>query len=42
MVGFGEIALLLNQKRTATIIAYSVQGCDTWTLSADVFKYIIA
>lgn len=40
MIGFGEIALLMNDKRTASIIA---QGdCDCWVLSADVFKHIIA
>lgn len=39
-VGFGEIALLLNSKRTASIIANS--DCQTWSLSADVFKHIIA
>lgn len=42
MVGFGEIALLLNVKRTASIIAKSEAGCNTWVLSADVFKHIIA
>jgi cAMP-dependent protein kinase regulator len=42
MIGFGEIALLLNDRRTATVSAASKEGCDTWVLSADVFKYIIA
>ena len=42
MIGFGEIALLLNEKRTASVISLSESGCDTWVLSADVFKNIIA
>ena len=42
MIGFGEIALLLNDKRTASVIAIGEEGCDTWVLSADVFKHIIA
>lgn len=42
MIGFGEIALLMNSKRTASIIAVSKGGCESWVLSADVFKYIIA
>ncbi len=42
MVGFGEIALLLNSKRTASVVSISEQGCNTWVLSADVFKHIIA
>lgn len=42
MIGFGEIALLLNDKRTATVIAIGESGCDCWVLSADVFKHIIA
>jgi cAMP-dependent protein kinase regulator len=42
MIGFGEIALLLNDRRTATVSAASKEGCDTWVLSAEVFKYIIA
>lgn len=41
MVGFGEIALLLNSKRTASVIAAS-EECSAWVLSADVFKHIIA
>ena len=40
MIGFGEIALLYNDKRTATITAIS--DCETWVLSGDVFKQIIA
>jgi CRP-like cAMP-binding protein len=40
MIGFGEIALLYNDKRTASITAIS--DCDTWVLSGDVFKQIIA
>jgi cAMP-dependent protein kinase regulator len=42
MIGFGEIALLLNDRRTASITAKSPEGCDTWVLAADVFKHIIA
>lgn len=40
MIGFGEIALLLNDKRTATVTA--ADDCRCWVLSADVFKHIIA
>jgi CRP-like cAMP-binding protein len=40
MIGFGEIALLLNSKRTATILAVTDTKC--WSMSADVFKHIIA
>lgn len=40
MIGFGEIALLLNDKRTASVIALG--DCDCWVLTADVFKHIIA
>lgn len=40
MIGFGEIALLLNDKRTASVIAHN--ECECWVLSADVFKHIIA
>ena len=42
MIGFGEIALLQNDKRTASVIAQEEQGCNCWVLSADVFKHIIA
>lgn len=42
MIGFGEIALLLNDKRTASVIAMGDEGCECWVLSADVFKHIIA
>ena len=40
LIGFGEIALLYNDKRTASITA--VTDCETWVLSGDVFKQIIA
>ena len=40
MIGFGEIALLYNDKRTASITAIS--DCECWVLSGDVFKQIIA
>lgn len=40
MIGFGEIALLYNDKRTATITA--ITDCEIWVLSGDVFKHIIA
>ena len=40
LVGFGEIALLYNDKRTASITALT--ECETWVLSGDVFKQIIA
>ena len=40
MIGFGEIALLYNDKRTASITA--ITDCETWVLSGDVFKHIIA
>ena len=40
MVGFGEISLLYNDKRSASVIA--VTECDTWVLVGDCFKYIIA
>jgi len=42
MIGFGEIALLMNDRRTASVTASSQHGCDTWVLAADVFKHIIA
>jgi CRP-like cAMP-binding protein len=38
-VGFGEIALLYNEKRTATI--KTVDPCDLWILEGKVFKNII-
>ena len=40
MIGFGEIALLYNDKRTADVTA--IDECETWVLSGDVFKQIIA
>jgi CRP-like cAMP-binding protein len=38
-VSFGEIALLYNERRTATVVA--VETCDTWVLEGKVFKNII-
>lgn len=40
MIGFGEIALLQNDKRTASIVAQN--DCETWVLQGDTFKAIIA
>jgi len=40
MIGFGEIALLYNDKRTATVTA--INECEAWVLSGDVYKHIIA
>lgn len=40
MIGFGEIALLQNDRRTASIDAET--DCETWVLTGDVFKMIIA
>lgn len=40
MIGFGEIALLQNDKRTASIVAQT--DCETWVLNGDTFKAIIA
>ena len=40
MVGFGEIALLYNDKRTASVKATS--DCSLWALDGDVFKKVIA
>ena len=40
MIGFGEIALLYNDKRTASITALT--DCDTWVLTGECFKLIIA
>jgi CRP-like cAMP-binding protein len=37
--GFGELALLYNDKRSASIEA--VENCETWTLDGTVFKKII-
>ena len=40
MVGFGEISLLYNDKRTASVQA--VIECNTWVLTGECFKFIIA
>lgn len=40
MIGFGEIALLYNDKRSASVTA--LNDCQTWVLNGDVFKHIIA
>ena len=40
MVGFGEIALLYDDKRTASITALT--NCEAWVLCGNVFKHIIA
>lgn len=37
--GFGELALLYNDKRSATIEAVDV--CETYTLDGTIFKTII-
>ena len=37
--GFGELALLYNDKRSATIQA--VENCETYTLDGSVFKTMI-
>jgi len=37
--GFGELALLYNDKRSASIEA--VDDCETWTLEGSIFKKII-
>jgi CRP-like cAMP-binding protein len=38
-IGFGEIALLYNDKRTATVRA--AENCHCWVLEGRVFKNII-
>ena len=38
-VGFGEIALLYNERRTATIKCAEV--CDVWILDGRIFKKIV-
>lgn len=38
-IGFGEIALLYNDKRTATVKA--AERCQCWVLEGKVFKNII-
>ena len=40
MIGFGEIALLYDDKRTASVTALT--NCEAWVLSGNVFKHIIA
>ena len=37
--GFGEIALLYNEKRTATIRTLS--DCEVWVLDGPIFKKIV-
>ena len=37
--GFGEIALLYNEKRTATVRALS--DCEAWVLDGPIFKKIV-
>lgn len=37
--GFGEIALLYDAKRTATVRA--LEDCAVWVLEGDLFKKII-
>ena len=37
--GFGEIALLYNEKRTATVRAIS--DCECWVLDGQIFKKIV-
>jgi CRP-like cAMP-binding protein len=38
-VGFGEIALLYNERRTATVRC--VEMCDVWILDGNIFKKIV-
>lgn len=38
-VGFGELALLYNDKRSATIEA--AEDCECYTLDGQIFKAII-
>jgi CRP-like cAMP-binding protein len=38
-VGFGEIALLYNERRTASV--KSAEYCETWVLEGRIFKNII-
>ena len=40
MVGFGELALLYNDRRSASVTAKT--NCDVWVLSNSVFKHVIA
>ena len=40
IVGFGEIALLYSDKRTASITA--VTECEAWVMKGDVYKSIVA
>jgi len=37
--GFGEIALLYNEKRTATI--HTLSDCEVWCLNGSIFKKIV-
>lgn len=38
-VGFGELALIYNDKRSATIQA--IEDCETYVLDGELFKGII-
>lgn len=38
-VGFGEIALIYNERRTATI--KTVDPCELWVLDGKIFKKIV-
>ena len=40
MIGFGEIALLYDDQRTASVTALT--NCEAWVLSGNIFKHIIA
>ena len=38
--GFGELALLYNDKRTASIRTVN-EGCEVWVLDGTIFKNIV-